>query len=73
MATDDDDDDDYEHHHNDCYLQMQIQACGRRMYAVIITLNCNMGLRPQNDDGDDGNMGLEPSMIEPGTVEQIYV
>ena len=23
------------------------------MYAVIITLNCNMGLRPQNDDGDD--------------------
>ena len=32
-----------------------------------------MGLRPQNGDGDDGNMGLEPSMIEPGTVEQIYV
>ena len=23
------------------------------MYAVIITLNCSMGLRPQNDDGDD--------------------
>ena len=24
------------------------------MYAVIITLNCNMGLRPRNEDGDDG-------------------
>jgi hypothetical protein len=56
MATDDDADDDDELHH-DCYLSMQILACGRRMYAVIMTLNSNMGLRPQshNHDQDDGD------------------
>ena len=32
----------------------KFKTCGRRMYAVIITLNCNMGLRPRNEDGDDG-------------------
>ena len=29
-------------------VQMQILACGRRMYAVIMTLNSNMGLRPRS-------------------------
>jgi hypothetical protein len=56
MATDDDADDDDELHHV-CYLSMPILACGRRMYALIMTLNSNMGLRPQshNHDQDDGD------------------
>ena len=38
---------------HDCELCMQRLACGRRMYAVIITLYYHMGLRPQKDGGDD--------------------
>ena len=38
-------------------IYMYILACGRSMYAVIMILNNNMGLRPQshNHDQDDGD------------------